>query len=157
MKRFNIHFLISTDDLVSVGSHSIVVRSLLVDDFDTSDDLAIRNVVTLGTVNTFPYQESFEGTNGEWIAFTENDNNFNSWERGEPNGTTINAASDGTEAWVTNLNGDYDALEESFLISPLFDFTALEPVFSADLWYDTESCTRWSSFAVFTRYWRNLD
>jgi hypothetical protein len=126
-------------DLSVIGSHSVAALATLAGDFDNSNNLAVKNVATLALVNTFPYAESFEGTNGDWVGFTENPNELVSWERGIPDNTTIDVASDGAEAWVTNLSGNYAVNEQSYLLSPIFDFATLDPVFTADIFRDLES------------------
>ncbi|MGB0522091.1 MAG: CARDB domain-containing protein [Flammeovirgaceae bacterium] len=121
-------------DLSVVGPHT--VRAWLnADDFVGNDTFEIE-VLTLPTIATFPYQEGFEGGSGFWGDGGDN----SSWELGQPNGAIIDAASEGTEAWVTNLNGDYNAFEASFVTSPFFDFSSVvNPYIFLDIWYDVET------------------
>ena len=84
----------------------------------------------------FPYIESFEQTTeAAWESYGVN----SSWEQGAPEGMIINTASDGQQAWVTNLDGNHQAHESSFLLSPVFDFSALknDPTITYDLWQHT--------------------
>lgn len=120
-------------DFSALGAHSVSVRASLAGDIDNSNNSKFKNIATLAYVNTFPYTESFEGTDGGWFGFTENANELVSWERGVPTGVVIDAASDGTEAWVTNLDGNYPNNEDSYLISPVFDFGTFDPVLIADI------------------------
>ncbi|MBA7552848.1 hypothetical protein ES705_45424 [subsurface metagenome] len=86
-------------------------------------------------VNSFPYNEDFESGRGYWTAHGIN----NSWEYGTPAGSTINYASSGNNVWVTNLSGDYNADEKSWVIGPPFDFSSLNyPVFEFKIWWDAE-------------------
>ncbi len=98
----------------------------------------VGNPIILTTVTDYPYTESFEGTDGDWVAGGTN----SSWERGVPDPTNaiIDAASEGTEAWVTNLAGNYNTNEESWVESPVFDFSAvIGPKLSFDYKYNTEN------------------
>lgn len=85
-------------------------------------------------VNSFPYNEDFESGRGYWTAHGIN----NSWEYGTPAGPTINNAYS-NNAWVTNLSGDYNADEKSWVVGPPFDFSSLDyPVFEFKIWWDAE-------------------
>ncbi|TRX51185.1 HYR domain-containing protein [Fulvivirga sp. M361] len=97
------------------------------------------SVTNLLMVNSFPYQESFETTAGGWI--TDGTFGFTSWELGTPANTIINGASEGSQAWATNLDGNYFDNENSFVLAPCFDFSAfdIDPIFSFDIFYNTEA------------------
>ncbi|MDH5491787.1 MAG: MopE-related protein, partial [Myxococcales bacterium] len=62
----------------------------------------------------FHYFEDFETGPGGWTASGA----ASSWEHGAPAGTLISGASSGSNAWVTNLSGDYNDDELSYLTSP---------------------------------------
>jgi hypothetical protein len=97
------------------------------------NDTAVVNLTWLPTIADFPYAESFEQvTNAGWQAFGEN----SSWQPGQPMNDIINTASDGAVAWVTGLHEDYQPNEHSFLLSPVFDFSAFtaDPVITYDAW-----------------------
>ena len=72
-------------------------------------------------INEFPYCENFEGSNGNWSAA----GTFSSWEWGTPNNTTISSAASGDNCWVTNLDGDHNNSEISFVQSVELDLTPL--------------------------------
>ncbi|MEO0321829.1 MAG: hypothetical protein AAF447_02650 [Myxococcota bacterium] len=65
-----------------------------------------------------------------------------SWARGAPAGTVIDRAANGANAFVTNLTGDYNDNEGSFLESPPMDLRGAggDPILSFNLWHVTESC-----------------
>ncbi|NQV52299.1 MAG: T9SS type A sorting domain-containing protein [Flavobacteriales bacterium] len=72
-------------------------------------------------IDEYPYCEHFEDSDGNFtVAGT-----FATWEWGEPDNTTINAASSGDNAWVTDLDGDHNNNELSFVQSPEFDLSPL--------------------------------
>ena len=85
-------------------------------------------------ITTFPYTEDFESGDGGWVA--ENTTN-GTWALGEPTGAIINSAASGTNSWVTNLSGNYNSDEDSWVTSPVFDFTSLSaPSIEMSIWYD---------------------
>ncbi len=78
------------------------------------------------------YTDSFE-SNVDWVATGEN----SSWQMGVPAAAVINAASDGSQAWVTNLIGNCNQ-ELSQVLSPVFDFSDIRlPKISFDKWSQT--------------------
>jgi subtilisin-like proprotein convertase family protein len=102
--------------------------------------LSIIFVLT-GTVNaqisTFPYTESFEAGAGGWAT----DAGLNdAWDLGTPAGDDIIGASDGTEAWATNLTGNYNTSSSASVVSPVFDFSAVtnDPTLIMDVWWNSE-------------------
>lgn len=109
-------------DLSAYGEHTLntwVYEAS--DNYRLNDSLLDLRIIHFPEINNFPYIESFESNDGGWIATGIN----SSWERGEPKGAYIQHAADGNQAWVTNLNGNHQADEYSFLYSPCFDLTGL--------------------------------
>lgn len=88
-------------------------------------------------IDSFPYVEDFESGDGGWIA----DNTGNgTWALGTPASTTINSADSGTNAWSTNLTGSYNTNENSWVVSPIFDFTSLNyPSIQLSIWWNSEN------------------
>ena len=87
------------------------------------------------TVNDLPYDDSFELEDNLWEGHSER----SIWEWGEPNGSTINRASTGNMAWMTDLDSSYSVNVHSWLYSPCFDLTQLtRPAVSLDYWNDSE-------------------
>ena len=104
-------------------------------DDDPSNDSAMFEVpmpIELGT----RYLETFEMDDGGWFSYGVND----SWEYGEPSDSFISNADSGTNAWVTDLNGDHADDELSYLVSPCFDLsgTASDPEVSFSRIFDLE-------------------
>ncbi|MBM3918932.1 MAG: hypothetical protein FJ344_05470 [Sphingomonadales bacterium] len=124
-------------NLSNPATYEIKAYSILSSDVLPANDTTTRVVVSIPTVgaSALPYEENFENGNGGWIAGGVN----NSWALGAPAGTTITTAGTGTQAWVTNLAGDYNNNEQSFVVSPCFDFsTVVNAEISFDLFYVTE-------------------
>ncbi|WP_412987044.1 choice-of-anchor L domain-containing protein [Pontimicrobium sp. IMCC45349] len=87
-------------------------------------------------ITSFPYVEDFESGDGGWVA----DNTTNgTWALGDPAGTTIIGADSGTNAWATNLTGTYNANENSWVTSPVFDLSSLvTPSIELAVWWNSE-------------------
>lgn len=113
-----------------------------------------------GVINTFPYFEDFENGKAGWFS-AKIQSNYpnpaqlpttqlpyfpgvpipNTWAFGTPNKTRIPGARSGDSCWVNGgLTGNYPNQEHSFVMSPEFDFSAMNSPFMA-LWicHDTET------------------
>ncbi|GAB4159147.1 MAG: fibronectin type III domain-containing protein [Winogradskyella sp.] len=102
--------------------------------------LFLLSFVTISSVKaqitSFPYTEDFESGDGGWVA---NNTTNGTWALGTPAGAIINSAASGTNAWVTNLTGNYNSNEDSWVTSPVFDFSSLTaPSIELNIWYDIE-------------------
>jgi hypothetical protein len=98
------------------------------DTYSNNDTIVGHPVRTTPLITSFPYLEGFEGANaGNWYSGGTN----SSWQCGTPSGTIINKAANGNKAWVTNVSGNYNNNERSYLYSPCFDLSGLvQPVLS---------------------------
>jgi hypothetical protein len=127
----------TTANLSTAGNYEIVAYTLLANDVNNANDTSRSAIISLGGSTSFPYVESFENGPAGWVA--DGDAN-SSWALGAPTGVVINSASNGTQAWVTNLTGDYSDAGVGSVNSPCFDFTNVaNPTISLDIWYDIES------------------
>lgn len=107
------------------GRYQVLAKTFLASDQDASNDTLKQMVFAIPTIQP-PYTENFELNDGLWDTAGVN----NSWNWGVPASWNINTAGSGNFAWVTNLQGNYNQNEVSFLISPCFDFTGIDrPVF----------------------------
>jgi len=125
-------------DLSVVGIYDFTSWIELTGDLDLTNDTITFSVSSIPVVGSLPYNEGFESGDGGWIA----GGTSSTWELGAPSNSLINQANNGSNAWVTNLTGDYVANELSFVESPCFDFSALsvDPVFRFAHIFDTENC-----------------
>jgi hypothetical protein len=137
---FIYHWFSYTADMsASPETYKVKMFAKAVGDQNASND-SIWAWITHGEmVSGFPYFEDFESSAGgwvtEWIAQTEPGT---SWAWGHPNKPTINHAASGNNCWVTNLTGNYLSPENSYVLSPCFDFSQLTlPVMDLDIWYKT--------------------
>lgn len=125
----------STANLSAPGSYSIVSYTSIIGDGDTSNDSSEVFIENIPIITGFPYRQSFESGNGGWTSGGLN----STWALGAPANTIIDTASDGTQAWVTSLTGNYVSNEESWVQSPCLDFTNLSaPILELDAFWDIE-------------------
>ncbi len=129
----------TTADLSQPGTYEIAAWTELDGDSELSNDTAYYTVTNIPTISDFPYAQNFEVDNGGWAVSDDGQNQ--SWAFGEPNGTDIPNAASGVNAWVTNLNGNYNNAEESYVVSNCFDFSNLtsDPTISLSINYETET------------------
>lgn len=86
-------------------------------------------------ITSYPYFEDFESGDGGWTV-----DGTGSWELGTPANTIINSADSGTNAWVTNLTGDYNTGEDTSVVSPVFDLSSLTaPSIEFSIWWNSEN------------------
>ncbi len=89
----------------------------------------------MGAIAAYPYVEGFEGGAAGWTSGGAN----SSWELGTPADAIIRGASTGANAWMTGLDSNYNNDEQSYVLSPIFDFSGLDdPYVKFDLWWDSE-------------------
>jgi len=122
-------------NLSTAGTYNFLAYTALVGDADLSNDSLRGSVTNIPVISSFPHSQNFEAGNGSWIGGGLS----SSWAWGIPSGTVINSAASGQRAWVTNLGGDYNNDEESYLQSTCFNFTGIQNAsLSFSLNYDTE-------------------
>lgn len=117
--QFQIRFILVTDHTTSVGGFFI-------------DDIRITTVA----FDQAAAVQDFETDDGGYVA----DGVHSSWEYGTPV-SAPGAAFSGSAAWATNLNGFYNADEDSTLTSPVMDLSGSAGKLLAVGWqqfFDTE-------------------
>ncbi len=112
-------------DLSTPGVYTIKSYTIEVADQDHTNDTIVKQIGSSPLISSYPYFEDFEANNGYWISGGTN----NTWAWGVPAGSTINTAASGTHAWVTNLAGNYNNSENSYVVSPCFNFSTLQNPF----------------------------
>ncbi|MEM6964076.1 MAG: fibronectin type III domain-containing protein [Bacteroidota bacterium] len=127
-------------DFSQPGTYEIAAWTELDGDSNMVNDTAYFTVTNIPIISDVPYEQNFEDDNGGWMVDLDASAN-GSWAFGEPAGTDIPNAADGVNAWVTNLNGNYNNNELSYLVSNCFDFTNVNdnPTISFSINYDTET------------------
>ena len=88
------------------------------------------------TITSYPYLENFDGaTPTGWVSGGTN----SSWALGTPAKPNLIAAASGTKCWTTNLTGNYNASEQSYVDGPCFNMSALiQPVVEMKIWWNSE-------------------
>lgn len=120
-------------DFSQCSLYNVIIFSNLSNDENRLNDTIKTKVMNYPIINSFPYIEDFETSNGLWYSSGSN----NSWEWGVPNDTVLTNAASGTHLWATNLSGYHNMAEESYTQSPCFDLTSLQkPLFKSWIWYD---------------------
>ncbi|MFC2104946.1 hypothetical protein ACFLS4_06315, partial [Bacteroidota bacterium] len=113
-------------DLSSPGWYNnVYAKTHLAGDEDISNDTYTHDVFISPTY-TLPHFQDFESNYGYYLTGGTD----NSWEYGYPYGILINDAASGENAWVTDLDSDYNPFEDSYIESPCFNFGGNEyPIF----------------------------
>jgi subtilisin-like proprotein convertase family protein len=127
-------------DLSVPGDYELTVWVTAVGEGDASNDTLTVQITSVPTISSLPYEEDFENGTGGWRSVGL----VAQWELGDPEGTLIDTAFSGVNAWATNLNTfNYENGEISMLMSPCLDFSNLteDPVMSFAIQYDSE--TNW--------------
>jgi len=132
----------TTFDFSAEGIYTIAAFTELDGDMDTSNDTILYTVENILTVSTLPYFNNFEANVNGWSVDMDDPNvSESSWEFGTPMNPNISSAASGVNAWVTNLTGDHNNGELSYILSPCMDFTTVteDPVINFSINYDTET------------------
>jgi len=127
------------------------------DTYRKNDSLANVSFQTTPVISAYPYLEGFENNNGYWYTQGINDN----WQWGTPAKTIINRAANGAKAWVTNLTGNYNNNQLSYLYSPCFDLTSVaNPVLSfSHIFQMEDNCDcdyHWVEYSTNDSLWTKL-
>lgn len=127
----------ATANVSAAGSHTIKVWGDLPSDNFHSNDTVSKTIVNQPVINSFPYLQDFENSNGNFYTGGKN----SSWEYGAPYALKIKTAASGTKAWKTGLLAGYHDDELSYLYSPCFNTVGLtNPTLSFAMAYDIEHC-----------------
>jgi Subtilase family/Secretion system C-terminal sorting domain len=107
------------------------------DTYTANDSILNYQFRNSNIVTSYPYLENFEQGDGGYFSGGFRD----SWQYGTPASPRVYKAASGTKAWKTNLTGNYNNLELSYLYSPCFDISSLtHPMLSFSAALDVENC-----------------
>lgn len=125
-------------NLSSLGAHVLNVwLSNTGDTYHANDSILNFTFHNQPLVNSFPYLENFETSNGNWYTDGIND----TWQYGTPSSPKIHKAASGSKAWKTNLTGTYKDLGMAYLYSPCFDLSEItHPMLSFSFAMEIENC-----------------
>ncbi len=139
----------ATANLSANGNHSVEVWADYPTDSFRDNDTSLVQLYNSPVITTFPYLENFESGNGSWYTGGKK----SSWTYGTPASQKINSAASGSKAWKTELAGNYNDLEQSFLYSPCFDISTMtNPTLSFNVALDLEDCGTQLCDAAFVEY-----
>ena len=131
------------------GPHLLQARVAYPTDSYRDNDTLSMQLVNSPIITVFPYVENFEAGKGSWYSGGKK----NSWEYGTPNTTKINKAASGSKAWKTNITGNYNDLEKSYLYSPCFNISGMmNPTLSLSIALDLEDCGNQLCDGAFIEY-----
>jgi len=126
------------------GEYELEVWGSTANDADAANDSLRRDLRRVSQIGTFPYVEDFENGNGGWYSGGSN----SSWVRAVPLKDRIRGAASGNLAWVTGQLEPHQAFENSYVVSPCFDFRGLGPRAQLSMWVWWESESPWDGAAV---------
>ncbi|MEP7107303.1 MAG: S8 family serine peptidase [Ferruginibacter sp.] len=125
------------------------------DSYSANDSILNFRIHNSPVINSYPYLQNFEINDGFFYSKGTN----SSWQWGAPAKNVINKAASGTKAWVTNLAGNYNDNETSYLYSPCFDIHGLvQPVlsFSHILITEQDYDYSWAEYSTNGVVWQKL-
>jgi gliding motility-associated-like protein len=120
--------------------------------------LLFVNSVFSQCINTFPYIENFEVSQGNWNSGGIG----NDWAWGAPSKPVITAAGSGTKCWIVGglTASFYNYSERSYIESPCFDFTNIQnPFVSFKIFWELEKTYDGATFQYSTdggNTWANV-
>ena len=124
-----------------------------------TDSILNYHIRNSQVITAFPYLEDFESGDGGYYG----DGLNSSWQYGTPSSARISKAASGAKAWKTNLSGNYNNLEKSYLYSPCFDLSHLvQPMLSFSTAMNIENCgsslcdAAWVEYSFDGGNWKKL-
>ncbi|MBK0404965.1 hypothetical protein I5M27_18390, partial [Adhaeribacter sp. BT258] len=122
-------------DFSIAGTYTIAAATTISGDADASNNSAAKAINSIPVITSYPYSQNFENGAGNWTTGGIN----NSWALGTPAGSVINSAASGSNAWKTNLTGNHNNNEQSFVTGPCFNFSTLvKPMLEMKIWWTAE-------------------
>jgi len=122
-------------DFSAEGEYLVYGLASALGDTLNSNDTAYAITSHIPVINTYPYFVDFESGKAYWHDAGTN----SSWQFGIPDSTQDTAYSP-VNCWATNLSGDYNNDEESYLYTPCFDFSNIaSPKMQFAINYHTET------------------
>jgi len=129
-----VYTFIAGADLSVVGTYNFIATTQLAGDGDHTNDTTTTVITVFPIISTYPYDENFDGGDSYWMAGGTN----SSWALGTPAKPTIDSAASSPNSWVTNLTGDQNSNENSWVETPCLDFSSMtSPFIKLDIWYET--------------------
>lgn len=130
----------ATTNFATPGVYTITSWTALKSDSVITNDTLSTTITSVPTITFYPYFNNLETNFSGWLVDTASVNP--SWAFGALNRRGLAQPFSGNFVWATNLNGNYNSSEKSYLLSPCFNFSNLQrdPVVSLALNLDLETC-----------------
>lgn len=125
------------------------------DNYHDNDSVLNYTIHNSPVITTYPYLESFENNNGYFYTGGTNSD----WQWGTPDKPVISKAANGNNCWATNLFGNYQDNQTSYLYSPCFDLSSLaHPMLSFSHIFQTEDTYdfTWVEYSIDGKIWQKL-
>lgn len=120
----------------AIQEYDTWIFAALAGDENLANDTLKTVIVNSPVISAFPYVQDFETAGHNWVSGGTN----SSWEVGIPSNQTITPISAGNHSYITNASGNYNANENSWVVSPCFNFTTLtDPYIKFNIFYETPS------------------
>lgn len=129
-------------DFQTPGSYTMQAWTDYLADVSNANDSIWLTFTAKPIIDTYPYLENFENGNGGFEAFNTTNGAVNgTWALGTPAATIIQGAASGDNAWTTNLTGNYNNNDNSWVEGPCFDFTTIDSgaYVSMKVWWNAEN------------------
>lgn len=124
---------------VGAGTFTLDVNATITNDGNAGNNIRSQNF-SVNASGDFNMTNSFENPEDELII--EN----GVWQRGVPSGSALNSVASGTQAYATNLSGDYPTDANAYLVSNCYDFTQIiDPVLKFQMAYILEAGWDWAN------------
>lgn len=123
-----------------------------------NDTLQSDGIYWAPVIQKLPYYQGFEEASGGWRSYGKN----SSWEWGKPSRqmAVLDTAANGEKVWATNLKGNYNPDEHSFLQSPCFNVSNLQGNLQCSFFgrFDTEPNYDfiWLEFSEDGKSWKKI-
>lgn len=133
------HTFATAANFLAAGTYQIGFNvSLACDTVSETNNIYNGILANATSITSYPYFSNFDSPNAN-LGWTSS-GTANSWQYGSPTNTNINAAYSAPNCWITNLTGNYNTSENSWVESPFFNFSTLvAPILEMKLNYITEN------------------
>ena len=124
---------------LSKGAHVINIETTITNDSYSSNNKG-SNSFNITELNATPTTiNSFETTNDELLIETSGNLGVNLWQRGTPIKTLLNTTGSGSNAYITNIVGNYPDNTTSYLYTKCYDLSLItNPILSFKMAFDIE-------------------
>jgi hypothetical protein len=118
--------LFTTTFTTLIGTETLKAYTMLPLDGDSTNDTLAISYAGLPLISP-TYCDGFDGQNIWATPGSE-------WQRGTPQGTSINTPHSAPNVWMTRLSGDYSSGVDEYLLSPFIDFSNVNTGSTLKFW-----------------------